>query len=477
MRKRLLATAIGLLAFTCLFQSCKKDTPTDDDTTIVLPPDPEPEPQKWKHIPPSPQRNGDPVAGYDYLVYGDYLDSGIPYDAFVSFSGAGSNRLNRTGDNAALSYSHNAVTAPNGVRVVTTNCLNCHSQMLNGELVVGLGNATSDYTKDQSANLALVDFTIKGMFGEDSPEWEAYSNYSRGLNAVSSEIVTEVRGVNPADKLSVTLSSYLNKHDLTWLGKGQLPIPEEVVPSDVPAWWLLRKKNAMFSAGSGRGDFARIMMASGGLTMSDSTKAREIDNNFDDVLAFINTIEPPTYPELIEQDKVARGEQLFNDNCARCHGTYGDEDTYPNLLISLDEIGTDPALTQSNFSYIYFADWYNTSWFGKGEYAANFQPTNGYVAQPLDGVWATAPYLHNGSVPTIYDVLNSTQRPEKWKRSFSTSDLDFKKVGWVYERSEISGSKIIYDTTLPGYGNQGHIYGDQLTDEERFDVIEYLKTL
>ena len=131
---------------------------------------------------------------------------------------------------------------------------------------------------------------------------------------------------------------------MTWLGQGQLPIPEEVVPSDVPAWWLLRKKNAMFSAGSGRGDFARIMMASGGLTMSDSTKAREIDNNFDDVLAFINSIEAPEYPEPVLQDQVVIGEQLFNNNCATCHGTYGDEETYPNLLIALEEVGTDLSL-------------------------------------------------------------------------------------------------------------------------------------
>jgi len=477
MRKKLIVPIFGLLVFTCFFQACKKDNPTIPDNTTIVPPDPEPEPQKWKHIPPSPQRNGDPQAGYEYMVYGDYLDSGIPYDAYMNIAGTSSNRLARTGDNAALDFTHNAVTAPNGVRVVTTNCLNCHSQMLNGELVVGLGNATSDYTVDQTTNLALVDFTLKGMYGENSKEWDAYKNYSRGLNAISSEIVTEVRGVNPADKLAVTLSSYLNKHDLTWLGGGQLPIPDEVVPSDVPAWWLLRKKNAMFSAGSGRGDFARIMIASGGLTMSDSTKAREIDNNFDDVLAFINSIEPPAYPEVIDQDMAIRGEALFNEKCATCHGTYGDTESYPNLLISIDEIGTDPALMQSNFSYIYFADWYNSSWFGKGEYAANFQPTNGYMAPPLDGVWATAPYLHNGSVPTIYDMLNSTTRPEKWKRSFNTSDVDYKKVGWEYSPSDISGSKIIYDTTLPGYGNQGHTYGDELTEEERFDVIEYLKTL
>ena len=95
----------------------------------------------------------------------------------------------------------------------------------------------------------------------------------------------------------------------------------------------------------------------------------------------------------------------------------------------------------------------------------------------MDGIWATAPYLHNGSVPTLEDVLNSEQRPTFWERGFNSTDLDFDKVGWNYTERSSADSKTVYDTTLPGYGNQGHIYGDRLSAEERRDLIEYLKTL
>ncbi len=113
--------------------------------------------------------------------------------------------------------------------------------------------------------------------------------------------------------------------------------------------------------------------------------------------------------------------------------------------------------------------------------------TEGYQAPPLDGVWATAPYLHNGSVPTLYDMLNSKSRPKIFTRSFKTGveDYDQIKVGWKvrelgkpapanatpYERRRV------YDTAQPGRGNQGHTFGDRLTEEERRAVIEYLKTL
>ena len=480
MTQRISKTALFLFVLLLSFSACKKDEviPNTNPPTIVEPPIVTPV-EPLKYIPPSTQREGDPDAGFNYLVYGDYLDSGAPYDLYLSYAGEGINRLDRTGDNSKIKYTHTAVTAPNGVRVVTSNCLVCHSQKINGEVVIGLGNAVEDYTQNQAGTLGLVDQTIQALYGSNSPEWEAYEPYSRGLHAVADQVVTDVRGVSPADKLAVTLSSYINKHDLTWLGQSQLPIPDEVIPADVPAWWLLKKKNAMFSTGVGRGDFARVMIASNGLTVSDSTKAREIDNNFDDVLAYIYSLEAPKYPNIVDDTRVAAGAELFNSKCATCHGTYGDNESYPNLLVSLDEVGTDPLLTRSNFSYAFFVDWYNTSWFSKGANAAYLKPESGYMAPPLDGIWATAPYFHNGSIPTLEDVLNSTNRPEKWKRSYGTSanDYDTEKVGWNYSVETVSGSKIVYDSTLPGYGNQGHTYGDDLTEEERKNLIEYLKTL
>jgi len=140
-------------------------------------------------------------------------------------------------------------------------------------------------------------------------------------------------------------------------------------------------------------------------------------------------------------------------------------------------VKTDPLLATSNYAYTDFVNWYNTSWFNQGPYAAYLQPSNGYVAPPLDGVWATAPYFHNGSVPTLWDVLDSANRPEYWMRTHEPQDFDYDKLGWQYTRPSSKLGKQTYDTTIPGYGNQGHDFGDHFVNSERQALIEYLKTI
>src|SRR5262249_31728989 len=113
----------------------------------------------------------------------------------------------------------------------------------------------------------------------------------------------------------------------------------------------------------------------------------------------------------------------------------------------------------------------------------DWEPQAGYIAPPLDGIWATAPFFHNGSVPTLELVLDSSRRPVYWRRtSLDSSDYDWTAVGWNY--AELPSGKTdqpdavhVYDTTRPGYGNGGHVFGDALSEDDRAAVIEYLKTL
>ena len=95
--------------------------------------------------------------------------------------------------------------------------------------------------------------------------------------------------------------------------------------------------------------------------------------------------------------------------------------------------------------------------------------------------------MHNGSVPTLYNVLNSKSRPTLFTRSFKTGEADYDKerVGWkITELKEPPSEKLpaierrkVYDSSKSGRSNAGHIFGDDLTDDERWAVIEYLKTL
>ena len=431
-------------------------------------------------IPEISQRSGDASIGEDYLQNGDYIKSGLPraiYNMTLALANPGLNELNRSGNNQDINFQYTSLINQDNVEIVSPNCFQCHAGYADGQFILGLGNTSTDFTTNQGAASGFLDGLVETNYGNPSPEWDAYFPFSRAIKATGQHLVTETVGANPADKLALVLAAHRDLDDLTWIDNPQLGIPDEVIPADVPAWWLLKKKSVMFSTGIGRGDFAKMMMASSILTLEDSTEARIIDEQFVNVSEFIRNLEAPKYTGTIDTDKANRGELLFSLNCATCHGTYGENPTYSTKLVDHKAIQTDPALANSNYAYAEFELWFNNSWFGTDTYPARIVSGDGYIAQPLDGVWATAPYLHNGSVPTLEDLLNSTQRPTYWRRSNNSEDYDHEKVGWKYVTETSKNSKFTYDTTLLGYGNMGHYFGDHLSQSQRADLIEYLKTL
>lgn len=308
-------------------------------------------------------------------------------------------------------------------------------------------------------------------------EEEAAANLLKFAAAASPYMVTASKGVNIADRLTAVLAAHRDPKSFRWLGKPAIPIPEEVIPTDVPAWWLLKKKNGMFYTGFGRGDFPRFLMAANLLTVNDTSEAAEVLSHFDDVLAYLYSLEPPKYPKPINEALAQNGKRIFENNCSKCHGTYGENETYPNLLIPTHIIKTDSALVESNFSSPEYIEWFRQSWFTMGDRKADLVPFRGYIAPPLDGVWITAPYLHNASVPDLETLLNSKLRPTYWERNFSKPQYNYEKLGWQWEPRDKQTNRSTYNTTLRGYGNSGHTFGDKLSDEERKAVIEYLKTL
>jgi hypothetical protein len=271
---------------------------------------------------------------------------------------------------------------------------------------------------------------------------------------------------------------------MAWSKTQLMEVPPPVdLPVDVPPWWRMKKKSSMFYVGGGRGDHARIMMTASILCTSSVEESRAIDAWFPDIAAYIASIEPPKYPLAIDAAKADRGKLVFEATCSRCHGTYGASPTYPNRLVTSDEIGTDSLLSAGAAQFSKpMVDWYAQSFFGE---MARLEPKEGYVAPPLDGIWATAPFFHNGSVPTIEGVLDSTKRPTYWTRKFDSNDFDEVAVGWRFTainhgkkaETEATAKKALYDTTLSGYANVGHTFGDALDADSRSAVIEYLKTL
>ncbi|MET0342015.1 MAG: di-heme-cytochrome C peroxidase [Polyangiales bacterium] len=105
---------------------------------------------------------------------------------------------------------------------------------------------------------------------------------------------------------------------------------------------------------------------------------------------------------------------------------------------------------------------------------ALFDPdTYHYKARPLNGVWATAPYLHNGSVPSLWDLLQTpAQRPKAFH--VGSRSFDAKKMGM--STAAEPGTSLL-DTGLHGNSNAGHLYGTQLSEAQKWQLIEYVKTL
>jgi hypothetical protein len=429
-------------------------------------------------VPASIQRTGDAKAGYIYLTTGDYLRSGIPLSFFkMGFGISTINYLNRDGNNKDIPYDYTVVNSPNGELIVAPNCMQCHAQVFDGKLIMGLGNSSIDFTHGEKLdpkNAAEAEKLLKNL---DPKKYTASEPFLRVVKEIGGQLHTKVRGVNTADRLAVLLASHRDPKTFRWSDQPLLEVPDEVIPTDVPAWWMLKKKNAMFYNGFGRGDFGRFLMASNLLTVNDTSESREVDAHFNDVLAYINSIQPPAYPYPVNKTLVKQGGILFAQYCSKCHGSYGKEGEYPNLLIPESDINTDSLLYKSNYQSYQFVQWFNNSWFATGDHPAKLEPFKGYLAPPLDGIWITAPYLHNGSVPDLETLLSSKQRPAYWSRDFANPEYDYNKLGWKYSMKDTLQGTTVYDTHLPGYGNYGHTYGDKLSNRERKAIIEYLKTL
>lgn len=157
----------------------------------------------------------------------------------------------------------------------------------------------------------------------------------------------------------------------------------------------------------------------------------------------------PAYPLEWDRALVEAGKPLFAQHCGSCHAPDGKQ---RGMLVPIAEIGTDREL-------------------------ANTQKASGYVADVLDGIWMRGPYLHNGSVPTVGDLLKPpAQRPATFYRGNNL--LKNHDIGFVSDLAQEKGLHFVFfDTRLAGNSNAGHLYGTELSDQEKKAMLEYLKTL
>jgi cytochrome c553 len=353
---------------------------------------------------------------------------------------------------------------------------------------------------------------------------------------------------------------------------------------DTPAWWNSGHRARKFFDGGTPVDSFRITTAAiMGFAGTGVAKRAYSDANAVPLAMALESIKSPSYPFPINTASAEQGAVLFhtlnlfadpananvpkpaggNGSCAGCHGAYSpnfvNDPTYlssPALegvgahIVTLNVIGTDR--NRSDQLSGIFADVWNVSWWSYLEGLPGFvEPGDttpaqsavsdnlnndrplgvcnwtpgvvGYQAPPLYGVWASAPYFHNGSVPTVEQVLKSADRPAVWQRQTVTlsgvtgfdtslSAIDTTRLGWnhtaltcdpasaskftncnpvrdqatIFEtftgtapaaQASTTAQRLIYNTKISGNSNSGHTFTDVLTDAQRLAIIEYLKTL
>jgi hypothetical protein len=218
------------------------------------------------------------------------------------------------------------------------------------------------------------------------------------------------------------------------------------------------------------GDGANMTWVDRDYAKWESTDAREM-SSLRRVMNYISDLQPPRFPFPIDQKLAADGAQVFRTECASCHapGQARFGQVVPVAEVGTDRHRLDMWTKPSAAAYNAYGE--NRDWVFSA-----FRTTEGYVAVSLDGLWVRGPYLHNGSVPSLVDLLEPVERrPTQFWRGYDV--IDPVKVGFVSEGAEAQAAGSPYNTSRPGNSNAGHAYGTMLAPDLKRALLEYLKTL
>jgi cytochrome c5 len=343
------------------------------------------------------------------------------------------------------------------------NCFLCHAGKVAGRVIPGLPNShIAMKTFADDVRLAKL-LTGRGLSKGDLGKITFPLGSSNGTtNATSFGIAY---GAMRQSDMSVG---------------GFKPLSFEHHDIEPPPWWHAKRRETLYIDGFATKSH-RVLMQFVLDPTNDAERVQGWEDDFRHVLAYIESLQPPAYPWEVDRQLAATGRTLFEANCATCHGTYGEGGTYPERSVPLDVVRTDPvrlrALTPEH------RGWLAESWLSRyGEDAVRAEPT-GYVAPPLDGLWATAPYLHNGSVPTLWHLLHPEERPTVWRRTDEGYDRD--RIGLEAATfddvpagvPDAAERRWYFDTRVQGKSAAGHDFPNALDAPGKRAVLEYLKTL
>ncbi|MFP5246975.1 MAG: di-heme-cytochrome C peroxidase, partial [Thermoanaerobaculia bacterium] len=308
----------------------------------------------------------------------------------------------------------------------------------------------------------------------------------------------------------------------------RMPESEKIGVADFPSVWNQGPREGMQLHWDGNN--CRVEERNKSAAFGTGTTPATIDlGEIDELERWLNTLKPPPWPRdrwPIDQAKAAQGKQLYDQYCSNCHGWSGtdfnsrcmNEQKRQNMIRQCEMQGQDVPYgacigsvmpigliktdvyrlwsytydLAANQGMLYANVLYNdgaplpTSYAGgtsggHTERFMHFRKTYGYANMPLDGIWLRGPYLHNGSVPTLRDLLEPmANRPTEFYRGYDV--IDPVKVGFVSQKTRTTWlfrTRNDKNEIIPGNGNQGHegpAYGTTLAPDQKDAIVEYLKT-
>ena len=245
---------------------------------------------------------------------------------------------------------------------------------------------------------------------------------------------------------------------------------ETVGTADLPSLWNQRIRVDLPLHWDGNNDSLDERNKSAAIG-AGATPASLDEASLQRVADWILDLRPPAFPpDRIDTTRVDAGRQIYATACARCHDLDGAQ---MGQVVPGAELGTDLERLASFSAEL--AQAMGTIGEGYPWQFTHFRKTDGYVNMPIDGVWLRAPYLHNGSVPTLRALLFPSERPEVFYRAYDV--YDWASLGFVSSGPQAERDGVRFDTRLRGNSNAGHLYGAELEPDAKDALLEYLKTL
>lgn len=364
-----------------------------------------------------------------------------------------------------------------GMQVGVLGCVACHSGKAAGEYIVGLGNKNIDV--GQIGKDAYLGMKVWGALPRKNPAFkevhERSLEFTKGLS--DKTMANQTQGLVPTSLIR------------SWFYKvANLPFPQNFPRGQVkvPHLWGYgeKRKTGSFWDGEGNGELGGWGIA---VELYAGQTPENVNEYFDRVHQaenYLGEFLPPKYPFKVDKLKAQKGEALFAKSCQSCHGThirdFSDYPVYdspkhiPWRVVKTDRDRLN-ALTEELYKLIETNPLNNVI-----QSVRKKEP--GYVAPKLWGVWSRFPYLHNASVPTMYDLMiDPAQRPKSFslKNAGEKERFDEEKLGLTQISVKNEITRRLYDTSRAGHSNEGHYFDSfkSFSHDNRLEIIEYLKTL